>query len=1736
MKKTKILKLLTLSLILMGLVNNNVFAETFTPNRPGVEYTDETFGFPYPSFNNFVYDGPSSIPGALRDHDERKFMLIRNCGKNIDNCATGIGLSDSENEVEEGDILQFEIYFHNNGEDSYDTDTTGGSPDARNVRIGIDIGDNEKPTGFIYADNNEYRDTNGNIINYSTGDYRIPKLASNGSPAKTASDDTLVSFKEDGLKLNLYRSAFLYIAYGTRNPDTGDVNPDDGKHTYFSGALAYDDNPYYHALKFFAHDNSTEMNSTVNFVNNSDSLKWIAFNKLPGCYRYSGYAYFYAVVEKRPEVPVCREMNLKTPVPTVQINGKTAYKLETDLVFSDGNIPSGTYLNILSDDTSAELYGRAPNGTYIKYSEKSTSATGRLFEYTTNNSTNTLYYVGTKEVTITPKNPNQVYAQICFVTFTPPATPDEPICKELLVNHNYPIEAGTVSTLNSKALNTLNAPFGEKITYKVDEGYGFFMLNECEGLKINPNDIDPEFIENNSSATNPKIFNTKKLQANSFLALSTDLKTEILNSKKLSLPAPLKSKLLLEGDLKVQTKQSFVIDKLKETTVKDKLENFSLIEKRCEGVTEITVDAETPVYFYATKDSENKNVVHITTNNTTVDDCERHFPIGPAPVIPDMPVCTDLSLANTAAVINGQPGLKLTPTHTFTPRFARGTETLPEVYTMWTTTDGLGKFYTKTGNTFTEQGNSYKQIADIITITSQGKAYIFPEVYYVGENPLTKTVTIEAKTYDSKNALFVPCVQRLTLNPSPEIPVCLDLETYDYFDTENPSVLRSLEAGKVYILTDDTRYSSAIENARTTYSSSEGAFLAIPKVAKNPNLPPNILTNTLLINTYKQIGQDLIESGFTEQVAASANMRESITVSSGQYVLFITYEDAAETTNALTVRATDRNETECIKSYPLTKDLVCIELEVIDWNIPTYPVDLRSPLKENSLYELSSIITMSKPAVNTQTTYSSTQGVFLVVPLSNPLYPSIARDTVMANTYRQIASDLMESGISRNETGNLPRTVTVNSYQTVFFITFVDATTTQNALTVSYAPGGFEACENVYSLEATPEIKECIELEIVRPQGEWEYDDFTDDMEQEFKVRVTTNPEDYKDEIEYRWTVRPSDAGSWSRGETTEELENILRDIEEEEEPRVTVQAYDKNTNEDLPYCRATLTYDYEEVPPEIEKFVYDVKGEDFKNLINIGGKATDEQASWLSRWLDEDFQYVNYLIEFTPGSAKSAEIYEEYMDDGAIEGSLNGELDYLEMAILVEPKGSADPYVIYVSEGFDEDRYLNERIGEEKIDDYENYGDDPQDFEDEYFCEDASDNVVCIANDFDDIEEDFKNGEKITLGNLHKAEKIYIIVQTENNTVIDDDRCKELTTTEGCGEEFDNTIHFNGSRRPLDEDFNLDDEEYDGEDSAKVIVLCPYIITRQGGDVFFRDVIDTGVDVNYCSEVKGGDVIVVEKPDRPTTPSTGAGDEETIIYKLPTHDVCKLSNTEEAELEEYRNVLKNFSSSVCEMQAEVSELWKEENVNKAIKANIDKISRFGKISGNITLNSQNDIALKGFGNTSSGVFVIENGSLTIGDSVNPYNISRTNSLPAYQTYIVINGDINIKSNVLYDDSGVNPAEPKSFPSAAFIAINGNINIANNVSQVNGILMASSQEEGKGQIKSLEGRPTFDTLLTVNGSLIGDVYDIFLNRRAIGDPLKDQGSITVRYDQRVLLNTPEGLNQLIDVTQLKTAD
>lgn len=171
---------------------------------------------------------------------------------------------------------------------------------------------------------------------------------------------------------------------------------------------------------------------------------------------------------------------------------------------------------------------------------------------------------------------------------------------------------------------------------------------------------------------------------------------------------------------------------------------------------------------------------------------------------------------------------------------------------------------------------------------------------------------------------------------------------------------------------------------------------------------------------------------------------------------------------------------------------------------------------------------------------------------------------------------------------------------------------------------------------------------------------------------------------------------------------------------------------------------------------------------------------------------------------------------------------------------------------------------------------------------------------------------------------------------------------------------------------------------------------------------------------------------------------------------------------------------------------------------------------------------LNNLDNAKSGVFIKNNGDLTIDGGQNGYKIEKTTDVRASQTYIIRGHDLIINSDIIY--GATNFTDPRNIPAVAFIVIDGNIIIDDSVKRLDGIYMAVnlSDKDGLGEINS---SAKSDTRLTINGSLIGNVYKLFRDRIAVGDPRKDEGAVTIKYDERILLNTPPGIGDLVDIKQ-----
>ncbi|MEK7126879.1 MAG: hypothetical protein AAB848_02120, partial [Patescibacteria group bacterium] len=282
---------------------------------------------------------------------------------------------------------------------------------------------------------------------------------------------------------------------------------------------------------------------------------------------------------------------------------------------------------------------------------------------------------------------------------------------------------------------------------------------------------------------------------------------------------------------------------------------------------------------------------------------------------------------------------------------------------------------------------------------------------------------------------------------------------------------------------------------------------------------------------------------------------------------------------------------------------------------------------------------------------------------------------------------------------------------------------------------------------------------------------------------------------------------------------------------------------------------------------------------------------------ISKDTNHITYMIVFTTGEdSKSVKIQDTELENpGTIKSKntktvLNGTLDYTGMIINVVDKKTDKKYTILKTPNYSTDN-TNSDISDAKFTDY----DKPKDtskglleyFGDKYKCEKDT-TKLCIATDkdtdnFEDIVKSFKKGGEIKFKNIQtlgETGKIIIKYQMKNNTAIDEKTCLQLKADkDGCGEEFENTAKFISY-----DNSNFGNETHKGSDSTKVIAVCPFILTREGGDVFFHDVLDTGVDVEKCGVNSSTGPGITPEPEKPQGPTpTGISSEKTPILSQPT-------------------------------------------------------------------------------------------------------------------------------------------------------------------------------------------------------------------------------------------------------------
>jgi len=630
-----------------------------------------------------------------------------------------------------------------------------------------------------------------------------------------------------------------------------------------------------------------------------------------------------------------------------------------------------------------------------------------------------------------------------------------------------------------------------------------------------------------------------------------------------------------------------------------------------------------------------------------------------------------------------------------------------------------------------------------------------------------------------------------------------------------------------------------------------------------------------------------------------ANLTNTVTVPDGTEIYFITFTDA-EGANALTVQATDRAEAVCIKTY----DVVAAETPCQSISVSYFP----------SPYDPSDEVVISiQPGdfgdFNGEFQFSSTgNGTFYLANENGP-----GDNSTETFSIAESAAGVAYAGGSEGDE------ITIQA--------------------VNATPALLNGSDCQYKLSESPEGVGCLDLDIVKPAGKWTEDDFTqydeDDNEatQKFRIEVETYPQDgFALNYRYKWEADEED-DKWDDQVTDSDdnnpLINYLRDFDPREEPEVTVWAIDENGDkvkrvdsdgEIIPneYCEDTVKLDMDDEPsdkPEIEKTVYDPDGKEWEDdTINIGGRD--------GNWNSGKYKHVTYLAIFEPGDEDNAELWEAMLENGKIQselGSAGGNLAFEGMIIAVEGNGNKD-YIIYKDDSFEINKMDNEDdILDKELEDFDSdynridEDTDVDDFQDldnveleKYYDCDSDDLIsgrVCIE-DHDDTALNFQDGEKIEFKNLDKAKRIYVFYQMKNLSNVTDNFCRDMIEKyDMCGEEFINEINFEAG-----------DEE--GDDEAKVVVICPYILAREGGDVFFHSAVDTGIDVSACYEVETCEGPCIKPTPEPPQELEDTGiplDEDgnpIVILASPTHDICKLSNTGELELEGYKDFISTAIST----------------------------------------------------------------------------------------------------------------------------------------------------------------------------------------------------------------------------------
>ncbi len=356
------------------------------------------------------------------------------------------------------------------------------------------------------------------------------------------------------------------------------------------------------------------------------------------------------------------------------------------------------------------------------------------------------------------------------------------------------------------------------------------------------------------------------------------------------------------------------------------------------------------------------------------------------------------------------------------------------------------------------------------------------------------------------------------------------------------------------------------------------------------------------------------------------------------------------------------------------------------------------------------------------------------------------------------------------------------------------------------------------------------------------------------------------------------------------------------------------------------------------------------------------------------------------------------------------------------------------------------------------------------------------------------------------------------------------------CLERFVNQAKITKGQYCYEEDENqweCSDAKFNTPIESNEVFLelnCSYFVTRASGDVFLEDDLEYGVDISMCYPFKNISSTIV-KPipvEEQKIVSTGTADPELQIFTI-SNEVCRAGqedfiNFDLADAATRSTLLKlygsqvsqNLSSQICEVGLVPGIDWNKESINQSIEASVNRLTRYLD-------NDFRTIDNSTFAQPDKTVYFYDGKDAT--NKTVEINGLELNSKA--RTIIVKNADLYINADITYGIH-TNSGNPQDIASLGIIVINGNVYVDDDVTQIAGAIFVTKDDESDptlGNIAAINPDLVNINPLTINGSVFGNIGPLF-KTRSYTDGGGTEGAITIRYDQRIIQNTPPGLSEL----------